>query len=208
MQDVLLDALVVDRVMLLRSDAILSFVLILCSAALIYWACTTQGKGTIAAAGICILIAVNMFATGKRYLNSDHFVTPKDFNKPFAQRMADKIILEDKDPQYRVLDLTVNVFNSSVPSYHHKNVGGYSPAKLSRYQDLIERHLSNEITGLQKALMEDFDSWDDYMARSAPVLNALNTRYIILDGGYPPLENDNALGDAWFVDGFTPAATP
>ena len=147
---------------------------------------------------------------GHRYLNADHFTTPKDFNKTFAERPVDQIILSDEDPQYRVLDLSVNVFNSSVPSYRHKNVGGYSPAKLQRYQDLIEHYLTGEINGLYKQLnaageIEDVVNW---MATGTPVLNALNTRYIILGGDYPPLVNEYALGAAWFVDSVVEAETP
>jgi len=147
---------------------------------------------------------------GKRYLNADHFTTPRDFNKPFAERPVDKIILQDQDPQYRVLDLTVNVFNSSVPSYRHKNVGGYSPAKLQRYQDLIDHYLTAEINGIYKALngAETLDDVAGYMASSTPVLNALNTRYLIVDEKYPPVENHGAFGPAWFVDSVVEAANP
>ena len=120
------------------------------------------------------------------------------------------MIKADEDPQYRVLDLTVNVFNSSVPSYHHKSVGGYSPAKLQRYQDLIEHYLSSEINGLYKQLgeVEEIEEVSAWMAQNTPVLNALNTRYVVLDGNYPPLANEGAFGAAWFVDGVVEAATP
>ena len=210
MQDVLVDALVMDRITLFKTDARISLFLIFASAALLWWAYTQKGRKWVAVAGICLLSAVNLFVVGKRYLNADHFTTPKDFSKPFAERQVDKIIKADEDPQYRVLDLTVNVFNSSVPSYHHKNVGGYSPAKLQRYQDLIEHYLSGEINGLYKQLneAEDLDAITDWMATGTPVLNALNTRYIILDGDYPPLVNEAAFGPAWFVDSVVKAANP
>ena len=217
MQEVLVDALVKDRIALFRADALRAFLLIAGSALLLLWAylpkgsaAHTLGRRLLAAVLICALSAANLFVTGKRYLNADHFTTPKDFNKPFAERPADKLILSDQDPQYRVLDLSVNVFNSSVPSYHHKNVGGYSPAKLQRYQDLIEHYLNAEINALYKQLnqaeeLEDVAGW---MASGTPVLNALNTRYVILDGNYPPLVNEGAFGPAWFVDSVVQAATP
>ena len=217
MQDVLVDALIKDRIALFRADALRSFLLIGGSALLLLWAYLPKGKAAhtlgrkfLAAVLICVLSAVNLFVTGKRYLNADHFTTPKDFNKPFAQRPADKMILADEDPQYRVLDLSVNVFNSSVPSYHHKSIGGYSPAKLQRYQDLIEHYLSAEINGLYKQLnqaeqLEDVAGW---MASGTPLLNALNTRYVILDGSYPPLVNEGAFGPAWLVDTVVAAASP
>ena len=210
MQDILVDALIKDRIALFKADAIRSLLLILASFGLLYWAVNQKGRKWMAAAGICLLAAIDLFAAGKRYLNADDFVTPKDFNKPFAERPVDKIILEDVDPQYRVLDITVNVFNSSVPSYRHKNVGGYSPAKLQRYQDLIDHYLTGEINGIYKAL-GDAETLDDvaaYMADKTPVLNALNTRYLIVDDKYPPVENYAAFGPEWFVDSVVPAATP
>ena len=210
MQDVLVDALVADRIALFRADALTSLLLILVSAGLLYWAYMPKGRKWVAMAGVCVLSAANLFIVGKRYLNADDFTTPKDFNKPFAERPVDKIIKADEDPQYRVLDLTVNVFNSSVPSYHHKSVGGYSPAKLQRYQDLIEHYLSGEINGLYKQLneAEEIEDVAEWMAAGTPVLNALNTRYVVLDGGYPPLVNEAAFGPAWFVDEAVEAANP
>jgi len=210
MQDVLVEALVKDRIALFKADAGISLLLILASAALLFWAYMPKGRKELAAVAICVLSLVNLFAVGKRYLNADHFTTPKDFNKPFAERPVDKMIKADEDPQYRVLDLTVNVFNSSVPSYHHKSVGGYSPAKLQRYQDLIEHYLSSEINGLYKQLgeVEEIEEASAWMAQNTPVLNALNTRYVILDGNYPPLVNEGAFGAAWFVDSVVEAATP
>ena len=217
-QDVLVEAFQKDRISLLRSDALQSFVLILASAALLFWAfmpkANAKPSGRInrkwmAAMGICLLLTVNMFATGKRYLNADHFTTPKDFNKPFAERQVDRLIKADPDPSYRVLDLTVNVFNSSVPSYHHKSIGGYSPAKLQRYQDLIDHYLTGEINGLYRALQtaETLEDVEDYMV-STPVLNMLDTRYVILAEDYPPVLNSHAFGNAWFVDSTVVATSP
>ena len=222
MQDILVDALIKDRISIFRADALGSLALIAASAGLLLWAYLPKGQTDyskrfagygrkwIAAVVICLLSTVNLFVTGKRYLNAGHFTTPKDFNKPFAERPVDKMIKADEDPQYRVLDLTVNVFNSSVPSYHHKSVGGYSPAKLQRYQDLIEHYLSGEINALYKQLNEvpDPEKITEWMATGTPVLNALNTRYVILDGNYPPLYNEAAGGAAWFVDSVVTASTP
>ena len=222
MQDILVDALVKDRISLFQADARRSLLLILAAGGLLLWAFLPKGQTAhakafagagrkwMAAVAIGVLVTLDLFAAGKRYLNASHFTTPKDFDKPFAERPVDKMILADEDPQYRVLDLTVNVFNSSVPSYRHKNVGGYSPAKLQRYQDLIDHYLAAEVSGLYRQLqtaatLEDAEGW---MAGHAPLLNALNTRYVILDGNYPPLVNEGALGAAWFVDSVVPASSP
>ena len=222
MQDVLVEALVQDRIALFRADSLMALGLIVASALLLLWAYFPKGQTEharevagfgrkwAAALCICVLSAANLFIVGKRYLNADHFTTPKDFGKPFAERPVDQIIKADKDPQYRVLDLTVNVFNSSVPSYHHKSVGGYSPAKLQRYQDLIEHYLTREINGLYGQLnaADSLEAVEAWMATGTPVLNALNTRYVVLDGNYPPLVNEAALGAAWFVDSVALASTP
>ena len=212
-QDVLVEAFQADRIALLRQDALISFFLIAGAWALLLWAGLPEKKNpvrkVVASLAICALVLVNLFAVGKRYLNADHFTTPKDFNKPFAERPVDQMIKADPDPSYRVLDLSVNVFNSAVPSYHHKSVGGYSPAKLQRYQDLIEHYLTGEINKIYGVLQtaETIDDIENGMP-DIPVLNALNTRYIILDGEYPPVMNENAFGNAWFVDEVVSAATP
>jgi len=222
MQDVLVEALVKDRIALFKADALRSLALISASAGLLLWAFLPKGqtehakafagfgRRSVAVVLIGLLVLADMFAAGKRYLNARHFTTPRDFDKTFVARPVDELMKADTDPQYRVLDLTVNVFNSSVPSYHHKNVGGYSPAKLQRYQDLIEHYLSAEINGLYKQLGEAAELEDvaDWMAANTPVLNALNTRYVVLDGDYPPLQNPAAFGPAWFVDSVVQAATP
>ena len=212
-QDVLVRAFQADRRMLLTRDALTSFLLITAAWALLVWAYAAgkapERRRWIAAGGVCVLVIVNLFTVGRRYLNADHFTTPKDFRKPFAERPVDQAIKADPDPSYRVLDLTVNVFNSSVPSYHHKSIGGYSPAKLQRYQDLIEHGLTGEINAVYRSLqgaatLEEAEAG----LPATPLLDALNTRYIILDGDFPPLRNDRALGNAWFVDAVVPAATP
>ena len=212
-QDVLVEAFQADRIALLRQDALMSFFLIAAAWAFLLWAGLSEKKNpvrkVVASLAICALVLVNLFATGKRYLNADHFTTPKDFRKPFAERPVDQLIKADPDPSYRVLDLSVNVFNSAVPSYHHKSVGGYSPAKLQRYQDLIEHYLTGEINKIYGVLQtaETIDDVENGLPQT-PVLNALNTRYIIIGGDYTPVVNANALGNAWFVDEVVPAATP
>ena len=212
-QDILVEAFQKDRIALLRQDALMSFFLIAVSWGFLLWACLPEKKNpvrkVIASLAICALVLVNLFATGRRYLNDSHFMSPRDFSKPFAERPVDKLIKTDPDPSYRVLDLSVNVFNSSVPSYHHKNVGGYSPAKLQRYQDLIEHYLTDEINKIY-GVLRNAETLGDIAAGmpAIPVLNALNTRYIIVGGEYPPVVNENAFGNAWFVDEVVPAATP
>ena len=201
MQGALTNALVADRISLLRKDALGSFWLILGAAGLILWGVKqdTLGRRVTAALCICALVLVNMFAVGKRYLSADDFVTPKNFLSQFNQRPVDKAILADPDPSYRVLDLTVNVFNDSHPSYWHKNIGGYSPAKLQIYQEYIESHLQKEIGQLTKSL-QGVRTIEEAEAALPELegLSKLNCRYIIIDGEAAPLRYPFARGNAWF----------
>ena len=211
--EVVLEAFQADRIALLRQDALISFLLILGAWGILLWACLPEQENPIrkvvASLALCALILVNLFVTGKRYLNDDHFTTMKDFRKPFAMRLVDEIILADKDPSYRVLDLSVSVFNSSVPSFHHKSIGGYSPAKLQRYQDLINHYLMDEINQIYATVQRSETLADvEEGLPKMPVLSSLNTRYIIFGGEFPPVVNPNAFGTAWFVDEVVPAATP
>lgn len=224
MQDIIVDALKADRKHILASDALWSAVLIVVTFGLILWAYSVPKNAPMsyesdphignarrmeAMVGICLLVFVNMFAVGKRYLNSESFTTPRQFNNQFTARPVDKLILEDKDPSYRVVDLSADIFNDSFNPYWHKCVGGYSPAKLQRYQDLIDRHIVKELQTVARntsgaKTIEEFQGG----LRNIPVLSALNTKYFILGADMPPVVNGEAYGPAWFVDSFVPAATP
>jgi len=203
----LADSLVLDRISLLRKDAATAFALISAVAACIYWAFRTKAaekkasRMRIAAAVACVLVLVDMFAVGKRYLNADDFISPKAFSSQFNARPVDNMILEDSDPDYRVLDLSVNTFNDSHPSYWHKSIGGYSPAKMQRYQDLIEKYISPEMNRIVKTANEvQTISGIEENFPSTPILNMLNTKYVILQDDLPAVENSNRNGNCWFVD--------
>ena len=197
------DAVAADRASMLRNDALVSLLLIAASWGLLWWGAAgkTSGRRVIAGVAIGVLALGNMFIVGKRYLNADHFTTPRSFEGQFAQRPVDKAILADTDPSFRVLDLTVNVWNDSHPSYWHKNVGGYSPAKLQLYQEYIESTLNGEIGRLQAALkgattVAEAEEAVPYL----PGLTALNCKYFIIDGNAAPVRNPYVRGAAWFED--------
>ena len=221
--EILIDALAADRAELLRKDALRSLVLITVAFALLLWAYRTpktdavgpkgsfvrKGRLTMVAFAMVFLVWIDLVSVGKRYLNKDHFVTPKDFTAQYDLRPVDEIILEDPDLDYRVLDISVNTFNSSIPSYHHKTIGGYSPVKLQRYQDLIERYITSEIYEIYD-VVENSETVTE-VSETLPelkVTSLLNGRYIILGADYPPVVNSHAYGNAWFVSSFVPAATP
>ena len=128
--------------------------------------------------------------------------------QPFVQPSAtDQAILEDKDLDYRVLNLSTNTFNENNTSYWHKSIGGYHAAKLRRYQELIEEHIQNEMQTLFKELPATGGNMDSVAASHLPVLNLLNTRYFIFplqDGSTAPIYNPHALGNAWFVSEVLP----
>ena len=212
--DILVDALVADRQALMKADAIRSFVLITICFVLIIWAVRGRTAGekyrrTAVAAAIALIVLFDLFSVGKRYLNGDHFITPKNFQAQYEPRPVDEILFEDEDPDFRVLDISINTFNSSLASYHHKTIGGYSPVKMQRYQDLIDRYISGEIKKVydavgKSATVQEVEANLPYLK----VISMLNGKYIILGGEYPPVENPYAMGHAWFVDSFVPAATP
>ncbi len=194
------DPLIKDRMALLRTDAIRSFLFILAAASVLWFAFNGKMKRGFAYGALAILIIADLWLIDKRYLNDSHFVRSREFENQYNLRPVDNMILQDNDPNYRVLDLSIDTFNDSHVSYHHKTIGGYSPAKLQRYQDIIENHLYGEIQQIGQDLAGS-RTIDDAQAAmgSYPVLNMLNARYIVVGAENPPLVNKNALGNAWFA---------
>ena len=221
--ELLAESLAADRQTLMIKDALRSLILITVVFALLLWAFKTpktdavgrngsfvrKGRMSIVALAMIFLVWIDLVSVGKRYLNKDHFVTPKDFSAQYEPRPVDEIILEDTDPDYRVLDISVNTFNSSIPSYHHKTIGGYSPVKLQRYQDLIEKYITSEIYQIYD-VVENAATVQDVEDRfpELKITSLLNGKYIILGADYPPVMNPYAYGNAWFVSSAVPAATP
>ena len=223
MNEMIIETLAADRQALLVKDAVRSLILISCVFLLIVWAYRTpktdavgkdgsfvlKGRTAIVAVAVIFLVWIDLFSVGKRYLNKSHFVTPKDFTAHYEPRPVDDIIHQDTDPNYRVLDLSVNTFNDAIQSYHHKCIGGYSPVKLQRYQDLIDMYITSEINQIYGAV-ENAVTVQDVSAAlpELKVISMLNGKYIILGAEYSPVVNPYAYGNAWFVSDFVPAATP
>ena len=147
----LIRALQDDRRSLLRSDAFRSLIFIVLAAGVFFASWKGKLKTMPAVALLGILLLVDLWGVDKRYLNKEHFVTERNFDSQFAPRPVDNAIHQDTDLSYRVLDLSVNTFNDAIVSYHHKTIGGYSPAKLQRYQDLIDFHIAPEM----RAMIDD-----------------------------------------------------
>ena len=186
------DAILDQRVAMLKADAWRSLLFVALGFGLVYWYAWNQIKNqkskisnTILYAGLAALILIDMVPVDKRFFNNDNFVKAKDSEAYFKIQPWEEQILQDKSLDYRVLNLTANTFNDSRTSYRLKSIGGYSAAKLRRYQDLIDEHISKM-------------NWS--------VLNMLNTKYIVTQQGVYP--NREAMGNAWFVNDVLFVPTP
>ncbi|HLF63403.1 MAG TPA: YfhO family protein [Saprospiraceae bacterium] len=180
----IMDALIADRKSLLRADAWRSFLFVTLAMGTL-WAVHKAWikKSWIAILLLIVLILIDLWGIDKRYIAPEDFVAERQINSVFTPDAIDQEILQDKDPHYRVHDLTTDPFNNSKRAYFHHMIGGYHAAKLQRYQDIIERYLSKGHEG---------------------VLNMLNARYVIIpDAEEQPMvrQNSRALGNAWFVEG-------
>jgi len=197
----LLSAIQEDRASLFRRDAFRSLGFILSSVLLIWLFILKKIKKTYLLLGLGLLILVDLWAVDKRYLNSEDFVSKRVERIPFTASIADKFILKDPDPDFRVLNLTVSTFNDATTSYFHKSIGGYHGAKMRRYQELINYAINNEIKMLFTALNESSSELQiQSTLMNLSVLNMLNTKYIILSPNMIPMMNKFRLGNAWFVN--------
>ena len=198
-----MDNLEAVRVAIFRADALRSLLFIVLGAGLIMAFVFQKIKKAWVITGIAILVLVDMYNVNRRYLNNDNFIRAKQFEEPFRASRADKDILKDPDPDFRVLDLTKSTFNDAGCSYFHKSIGGYHGAKLQRYQDLIDETINPEIMELVDKLPgQQTQTKIDQILSKQQVLNMLNTKYIMLTPDMMPLPNKHAFGNAWFVEGY------
>lgn len=193
-------AIITDRKMMLKGDSLRSFFLILLAAATITGFYYNKLKKEHVIALLALLMLADMWLVDKRYLNADKFVRKEAKAKMSAPTIADGYILRDSS-YYRVLNLSVSPFIDASTSYYHKSIGGYHGAKLKRYQELIDTSLIYDISLIQ-TIGKSAKTLDDIQAvfDRTTGLNILNARYIIYNQDEPPLINQNALGNAWFVE--------
>jgi hypothetical protein len=172
-----------DRATLAATSGIKSAVYILIAAGLLWAFLKDRISSMIAVGGIGLIIAIDLIPVAQSYLNDSNYVDAAEYDAKFEPRAVDKQIMADPDPYYRVLDLSRDTYNDAIQAYFHKCIGGYHPAKMEVYQDLIDRQMSRGFNG--------------------EVLNMLNTKYIIVGrkGSQPgAMPNPTASGNAWFVD--------
>ncbi|OLY92651.1 membrane protein YfhO [Cnuella takakiae] len=171
-----------DRKGMFGGDLLRSLVLIALAAGVLWLYLKDRVKATVALGALIVLNLFDLAGVGKRYLNERNFVESDQYEQEFALTPADQQIKQDTG-YYRVLNLTRDVFNDAITSYHHRAVGGYHPAKLSIVEDLLSFQLRKQPMNIA-------------------VLNMLNTKYVITPGqnNQPQVQaNPEALGAAWFV---------
>jgi hypothetical protein len=149
-------------------------------------------KPVILVVALIIISTVELLKVDSKYLSTDNYTEPDSYQANFDLTLhaspndptAYQQLQTDKDSHFRTFNLAPDRFNESITAYHYRCVGGYNPAKLSIYQDLIENQLSQKL--------------------NPSVLNMLDTKYLLAPEGQQPntftvQRNDSALGACWFV---------
>lgn len=173
-----------DRRDMVRSDALRSLALIALASGLIWAYLKGMIKPLILVVALGVISLVDIWSVSRRLVNEDKYEKPTQVENQALQ--VERDLLQDPDPHFRVLDLARgNPFANSAVSYLHKSIGGYHAAKLMRYQDLIERYLSNPGQNLH-------------------LIGMLNGKYILQNQGGQAraIPNQQALGNAWFVNNY------
>ncbi|MDR2954733.1 MAG: YfhO family protein [Prevotella sp.] len=225
-------AILEQRKELLRTDALRSLGFVLLAGAVLFFSLRTkmekQKVVLYASVALIVLVLVDLWGVDKRYLNNDTFVSKTKYQtETFTQSAADKAILADTHPSYRVLNLN-DPFQETKTSYYHKSIGGYHAAKLKRYQELIDYRLGMEVGTMQREINSNLQKVYAGLQANPPAegvnpqqlmilavqdsirpaleemvaLNMLNVKYIIFHPEFPVFTNPEALGNAWFVSDY------
>lgn len=170
-----------DRISLMRSSAFRSFLFVAATAALLLANLNGRVKSTAFSLALISLVVADQWTFDWDQLGSNDYVSQREFNADFNPSPADEFILKDTDLHYRVYNTTAGLTSDSYTSYFHKSIGGYHGAKLARYQDLIERQLSQG---------------------NIAAFSMLNTKWVIMQdqqtGVMQAQPNMSACGNAWF----------
>ena len=192
------------REAMVSADAWRSVIVILIGFALLFLYKMKKLRADYMVICMAVLCLVDMWQVDKRYLNDEMFVPKSERDMPHQATSTDLAIMKDKSLDYRVLNLASNTFNENETSFFHKSIGGYHPAKLRRYQEMIDAYIAPEMQKTMQAIaaaggnMQAVDG-----VKTFPVLNMLNTKYFILPlqgGTTAPIQNPYAQGNGWFVN--------
>lgn len=192
------------RQAMVSADAWRSVVIILIGFALLMAFRFRKLPGKYMIVALAVLCLIDLWQVDKRYLNDGMFVPRSERENPHQPTAADAKILQDRSLNYRVLNFAVSTFNDNETSYFHKSVGGYHPAKLRRYQEMIDAYIAPQMQAAMGEISTKGGDMQKVDGRKVfPVLNMLNTKYFILPlqgGTTVALQNPYAQGNAWFVN--------
>jgi hypothetical protein len=206
-----IDNLTEMRVAMFTADAWRSVIIVAIGTILLWALINKKLKPEMAVSGILVLSLIDLWSVDKRYLNDSDFTQPTTVSQTFTKTPTDQIIHQDTTKYYRVLNMATSTFNDGITPYWHKCIGGYHPAKLRRYQDLIDVYLTKEMMSLQNDIIKTQGKMDSVNVDGFKVLNMLNTKWIIMPaqgGSTLPVANPYNQGNAWFVNDIRFANTP
>lgn len=209
-QNMMLSSIATMRAAMVSADAWRSIIVIIIGVAMLLLFKAQKIKAIYLIVGISALCLIDLWQVDKRYLNDEMFVPKSERDTPQEATATDIEILKDKSLSYRVLNFSSGAFNENTTSYFHKSIGGYHPAKLRRYQEMIDKYIAPEMQAGMQAIVSKGGVMSEVDGRKLfPVLNMLNAKYFVVPlqgNATTSIQNPYAQGNGWFVDKLTYAA--
>ena len=206
-QNMMLSSIATMRGAMVSADAWRSIVIIIIGVAMLLLFKVQKIKAIYLIVGISALCLIDLWQVDKRYLNDEMFVPKSERDTPQQATATDLQILKDKSLSYRVLNFASGAFNENNTSYFHKSIGGYHPAKLRRYQEMIDKYIAPEMQTAMQAIANKGGVMSEVDGRKLfPILNMLNAKYFIVPlqgNATTSIQNPYAQGNGWFVDKLT-----
>lgn len=206
-QNMMLSSIATMRGAMVSADAWRSIVIIIIGVAMLLLFKAQKIKAIYLIVGISALCLIDLWQVDKRYLNDEMFVPKSECDTPQQATATDLQILKDKSLSYRVLNFSSGAFNENNTSYFHKSIGGYHPAKLRRYQEMIDKYIAPEMQTAMQAIANKGGVMSEVDGRKLfPILNMLNAKYFIVPlqgNATTSIQNPYAQGNGWFVDKLT-----
>ena len=214
----LLDYLVGERYSMFRTDALKALLYVAVTAGVLFLSLKNRISHNAALVVIGLVSLFDLWSVNKRYLNDGNFVDATFATNPFitenseflsgkaaenpyirgilSQSNVNKVLEEisEKDKtHYRIYNQVLGTFSETNTSYFKSSIGGYSAAKLRRYDDLINEYFQKMDT-----------------VKVPRILNMLNTKYMVFGDAENPqaVANPESNGNAWFVADVKFAANP